>query len=89
MFNLNARLPILTDTEQAALKPDLRRVIEYRKSRLSLNHVIGCPLDCSYCVRHLFDNFQMKVPRALMNDEDAVEALVSHRYFQPHLTPIQ
>src|SRR6266498_158643 len=54
-----------------------------------LNHVIGCPLDCGYCVRHLFDNFAMKVPRALMSDEQAVDLLVGHRFFQPHVTPVQ
>jgi len=31
----------------------------------------------------------MKIPRALMSDEDAVAALVDHRYFQPHVTPLQ
>ena len=36
------------------LPQTLREVIEYRKSGLSLNHVVGCPLDCGYCVRHLF-----------------------------------
>ena len=83
------RLPMVTEAQRAELRPELREVIEYRKSGLSLNHVIGCPLDCAYCVRHLFDNYAMKVPRALMTDEDAVAALVSHRYFQPHLTPVQ
>lgn len=82
-------LPILTEPQQEQLKPELRTIIEYRKSGLSLNHVVGCPLDCAYCVRHLFDNYQMKIPRALMSDEDAVEALVEHPYFQPHLTPVQ
>ena len=52
--------------------------------------MIGCPLDCAYCVRHIFDNFQMKTPRApLMSDEDAVQLLVGHRYFQRDVTPIQ
>jgi len=51
--------------------------------------VIGCPLDCGYCVRHLFDNFHMKTPRALLSDDEAVRLLISHRFFQPHLTPIQ
>ena len=83
------RLPMVTEAQRAELRPELREVIEYRKSGLSLNHVIGCPLDCAYCVRHLFDNYAMKVPRALITDEDAVAALVSHRYFQPHLTPVQ
>ncbi|MEV6861563.1 hypothetical protein AB0M44_11240 [Streptosporangium subroseum] len=82
-------LPLLTPPQIAGLKPELAEVIEYRKSGLSLNHIVGCPLDCGYCVRHLFGNFEMKVPRALMTDEDAVELLTGHRYFQPHTTPIQ
>jgi DNA repair photolyase len=82
-------LPLLTADQVAQLKPGLADPIEYRKSGLSLNHIIGCPLDCGYCVRHLFDNYGMKVPRALMTDEDAVKQLVQHRYFQPHVTPLQ
>ncbi|MFG1755375.1 hypothetical protein [Streptosporangium sandarakinum] len=82
-------LPILTPEQIAGLKPQLADVIEYRKSGLSLNHIVGCPLDCGYCVRHLFDNFEMKTPRALMSDEAAVDLLTGHHYFQPHLTPIQ
>ncbi len=31
----------------------------------------------------------MKTPRALMPDEDAVQLLVGHRFFQPDVTPIQ
>jgi DNA repair photolyase len=83
------QLPALTAAQRARLQPELEDVIDYRKSGLSLNHIIGCPLDCAYCVRHLFDNFEMKAPRALMSDEDAVEALVRHPYFQPDVTPIQ
>ncbi|MFI5942237.1 radical SAM protein [Streptomyces uncialis] len=82
-------LPLLTPEQVGALKPKLADVIEYRKSGLSLNHVIGCPLECGYCIRHLYANFEMKVPRALMSDEEAVEALTSHRYFRPHVTPVQ
>jgi DNA repair photolyase len=82
-------LPLLTPQQISGLKPELADVIEYRKSGLSLNHVIGCPLDCGYCVRHLFRNYEMKVPRALMSDVEAVDTLVHHQYFQPHLTPVQ
>ncbi|MER6187684.1 radical SAM protein [Streptomyces sp. NPDC001652] len=82
-------LPFLTVEEIGALKPGLADVIEYRKSGLSVNHIIGCPLECGYCVRHLFDNFAMKTPRRLMSDEDAVAQLVNHPYFRPHRTPIQ
>ena len=67
----------------------LRNVVEYRKSGLSLNHVVGCPLDCGYCVRHLFDNFDMKQPHLVLDDEAAVDALLNHSAFRPHTTPIQ
>ncbi|MDR6592287.1 DNA repair photolyase [Saccharothrix longispora] len=80
---------LLGDVEVAGLRSELREVVEYRKSGLSLNWVVGCPLDCGYCVRHLFGNFGMKVPRALLPDEDAVRALVGHRFFRPHVTPVQ
>lgn len=71
------------------LPPTLRDVIEYRKSGLSLNHVVGCPLDCGYCVRHLFDNYDMKRPHLVMADAIAVQRLVDHWAFRPHTTPVQ
>jgi DNA repair photolyase len=82
-------LPLLTTAQITALKPELATVVEYRKSGLSVNHIVGCPLDCGYCVRHLYGNFEMKVPRALMTDEEAVAALTGHQYFRPHRTPLQ
>ncbi|WP_405057023.1 hypothetical protein OG474_30340 [Kribbella sp. NBC_01505] len=82
-------MPLLTNEQISALKPELADTIEYRKSGLSLNHIIGCPLDCGYCVRHLFSNFELKTPRALMSDEAAVDLLTSHPYFQTDVTPIQ
>jgi DNA repair photolyase len=71
------------------LPASLRNVVEYRKSGLSLNHVVGCPLDCGYCVRHLFQNFEMKQPHLVMSDNEAVALLVGHWAFRPHTTPIQ
>lgn len=82
-------LPILSADKIGGLKPELADVIEYRKSGLSLNWIVGCPLECGYCVRHLFDNFEMKIPRRLMSDEEAVARLVGHPYFRAHKTPIQ
>ncbi|WP_405132941.1 radical SAM protein [Nocardia sp. NBC_01388] len=82
-------LPILTYRQQAELKPELTDVIEYRKSGLSVNWIVGCPLDCGYCVRHLFGNFEMKVPRRLIDEEAAAARLLAHKYFRPHITPIQ
>lgn len=67
----------------------LRNVVDYRKSGLSLNHVVGCPLDCGYCVRHLFGNFEMKQPHLVMDDKLAVECLLAHDAFVPDRTPLQ
>lgn len=86
---MSRALPTLTPDQQRELRPELTQVVEYRKSGLSLNHIIGCPLDCAYCVRHLFGNYEMKTPRALMSDEAAVNLLVGSRWFQPDLTPVQ
>src|SRR5579872_1252955 len=80
----------LLDTEQAQRLPaGAREVVEYRKSGLSLNHIQGCPLDCAYCIRHTYGLWDQRQPRALMPDAEAVERLVSHRYFQVHVTPVQ
>ena len=78
----------LLDREQAGHLPArAREVVENRKSGLSLNHIQGCPLDCAYCIRHTYGLWDQRQPRALMSDAEAAERLVSHRYFQPHITP--
>jgi DNA repair photolyase len=82
-------VPMISEEERALLVPELLDVVDYRKSGLSLNHIIGCPLQCAYCVRHLFDSFGMKRPTALMSDEEAVARLVGQSHFQPNLTPLQ
>jgi len=80
----------LLSREQIGRLPDrARQVVEYRKSGLSLNHIQGCPLDCAYCIRHTYGLWDQRIPRALMADAQAVEELVNHRYFQPHVTPVQ
>ena len=85
--------PLKTDrtlhSSPSNLPEPLLNVVEYRKSGLSLNHVVGCPLDCGYCVRHLFNNFDMKQPHLIKDDESAVEELTSSPWFVPHMTPIQ
>ncbi len=82
-------VPLLTREQIDRLPERAREVVEYRKSGLSLNHVQGCPLDCAYCIRHTYGLWDQRQPRALMSDAEAVAQLVSHRYFQPHVTPIQ
>lgn len=80
---------LLTGEQIDRLPERAREVVEYRKSGLSLNHIQGCPLDCAYCIRHTYGLWDQRVPRALMSGAEAVEELVNHRYFQPHVTPVQ
>lgn len=88
-FNSDKALPRLPDDILASMNEDLLNPVDYRKTGLSLNHVIGCPLDCSYCVRHLFNNFDMKRPHLIMPDDQAVACLLGHRHFRSHVTPLQ
>jgi len=81
--------PAILRAAPETLPDALKDVIDYRKSGLSLNHVVGCPLDCGYCVRHLFANYEMKRPHLVMDDQEAVAQLIGHWAFQPDLTPIQ
>lgn len=82
-------VPLLSQDKINRLPERAREVVEYRKSGLSLNHIQGCSLGCSYCIRHTYGLWDENQPRALMSDAEAVEELVAHRYFQPHVTPIQ
>lgn len=82
-------VPLLSRTQLEQLPERARDVVEYRKSGLSLNHIQGCPLDCAYCIRHTYGLWDQRQPRALMSDAEAVERLVTHRYFMPHRTPVQ
>jgi DNA repair photolyase len=82
-------LPFLSGRPKAALDPYMALIVGYRKSGLSLNHIIGCPLDCGYCVRHFWGNFDVKVPHLLCPTGDAIGQLTTHPAFQPHSTPIQ
>ena len=85
----NLPVPQLTQEKISALHEGLKLIVHYRKSGLSLNHIIGCPLDCVYCIRHQNNNFDMKQPHQLVSDEEAVNILVNHQYFMPHKTPLQ
>lgn len=80
---------VLSRSQAGTLSASAREVVEYRKSGLSLNHIVGCPLDCAYCIRHTYGLWDQRQPRALMSDSEAVAQLVGHRYFRPHVTPLQ
>ncbi|WP_040588899.1 radical SAM protein [Sciscionella marina] len=82
-------LPLMPAGQQDGLDPYMAQIVTYRKSGLSLNHIIGCPLDCGYCVRHFWGNFDVKTPHLLVSTGRAVELLVAHEGFRPHITPVQ
>lgn len=82
-------LHLLNDEEKRLVPDYMLQFIDYRKSGLSLNHVIGCPLNCGYCVRHFWGNWDMKTPQLVCTDAEAIAALLSHKFFIPHVTPIQ
>jgi DNA repair photolyase len=82
-------VPLLTPDQRAGLSARASEVVEYRKSGLSLNHVMGCPLGCSYCIRHAYSAWDLATPRAVITDAEAVAELVGHRYFRAHRTPLQ
>lgn len=80
--------PIPADA-RSTLDSALVEFIDYRKTGLSLNHLVGCPLGCAYCVRHLFGAFDFTRPQRLVDDAEAIDALIKHRFFREHITPLQ
>ena len=47
-------LPVMSAEQQADLDPYMALIVGYRKSGLSLNHIIGCPLDCGAAIPTTF-----------------------------------
>ncbi|GAB3977538.1 hypothetical protein GCM10029978_067520 [Actinoallomurus acanthiterrae] len=84
-----ATLRLMPLEQQRALDPYMAQIVTYRKSGLSLNHIVGCPLDCGYCVRHFWGDFEHKTPHLLCSTDDAIDMLTGHEAFQPSITPIQ
>lgn len=86
---LASRVAPIADEEFGRLDPTMRDPIHYRKSGLSLNHIVGCPLECAYCIRHAVGAYEMKDPKFLCSDEEGVRLLTTHKFFRPHTTPLQ
>lgn len=84
-----SRLKLMPAGQQATLDPYMAQIVTYRKSGLSLNHIIGCPLNCGYCVRHFWGNFEVKTPQLLVPTHEAIGLLTGHPAFRPHITPVQ
>ncbi|WP_436528406.1 hypothetical protein [Actinoplanes sp. HUAS TT8] len=83
------QLRLMPEAEQAGLDPYIAQIIGNRKSGLSLNHIVGCALNCGYCVRHFWGNFDMKIPQLLVPTDQAIDLLIGHPMFTPHVTPLQ
>lgn len=79
----------LSEEEKKKLDSYALKVIDYRRTGISLNHIIGCPLNCAYCVRHFWGNFTMKEPHLLCTDEEAVKELLRNKFFIKDRIPIQ
>ena len=79
----------LDEEEKRSLNSYALKIIDYRRTGISLNHIIGCPINCAYCVRHFWGNFDMKQPHLICSDEEAVKQLVAHKMFIPNDIPIQ
>ena len=79
----------VTNDERKELSEYALKIVDYRRTGISLNHIIGCPMDCAYCVRHFWGNFKMKIPHMLCSDEEAVSLLINDVHFIPNRIPIQ
>ena len=84
-----SRLQLMPADQKEALDPYMAQIVTDRKSGLSLNHIIGCPLDCGYCVRHFWGDFEHKTPHLLCPTDEAIGMLLGHEAFRPSTTPIQ
>ena len=82
-----ARLTLLPADQVAALDPYMAQIVTYRKSGLSLNHIIGCPLDCGYCVRHFWGDFEHKTPAPALHRPMRPIGLLTRPRGVPALTP--
>ncbi len=82
-------LSILTEEEKKQMDDYANIIVDYRRTGISLNHIIGCPINCAYCVRHFWGNFDMKTPKMLCSDQEAVRALLDNKLFVKNNIPIQ
>lgn len=63
--------------------------ISQANSCISLDPFVGCPLNCAYCYRHNSKrDTSHNIPKRIFNDEEIVDALITHPYFIPHKTII-
>ncbi|MDX3855781.1 hypothetical protein [Streptomyces sp. AK02-01A] len=67
-------------------------MVSQMKGGVSVDFGIGCPLMCAYCYRREGDTVDNYLgswePKGFLSAEEAVERLLAHPWFTPHVTPI-
>src|SRR5260221_3416071 len=63
------------------------QIVEHTTSWLTINPYKGCSLKCAYCFRVKWGASSAK-PILEVPVRDAVEQLISHNDFIPHVTPV-
>jgi DNA repair photolyase len=67
-------------------------LVSQMKGGMSVDYGIGCPLMCAYCYRREGDTVESYLgswaPKGFLEAHEAVERLLSHPWFTPHVTPI-
>lgn len=87
-------IPIRSHSERAFSSPSRRystldspgSPVDHTTSWLTVNPHKGCSVGCAYCFREEWH--PDSVPRLTIAPDVAVQALVSHPEFVPHLTPL-
>jgi DNA repair photolyase len=67
-------------------------LVSQMKGGMSVDYGIGCPLMCAYCYRREGDTVDGYIgkwqPVGFLEAHQAVERLLAHPWFTPHVTPI-
>ncbi|MGW1641494.1 hypothetical protein [Streptomyces lavendulae] len=80
---------------QAEAGPDglnTKYLVSQMKGGMSVDCGIGCPLGCAYCYRREGDTVDGYVgrwePDGFLEADEAIDRLLAHPWFTPHITPI-
>ncbi|MFE3629459.1 hypothetical protein [Streptomyces goshikiensis] len=67
-------------------------MISQMKGGMSVDFGVGCPLQCAYCYRREGDTadgyYGSWEPTGFLEPDQAIERLLAHPWFTPHVTPL-
>jgi DNA repair photolyase len=78
--------PFVSDNFICDSSLHLDDIVEQTTSWLTVNPIIGCPLDCAYCFRKKWQASSQPIQRYTVME--SIHALVKHKLFVPDMTPI-